>query len=227
MVLEVVTVSVQANDTFVQEQILNFDLGGLSFEPVAPAAAPAASDVADLDFSMPGAVVPSAAPPAAKAEEALDMAFNMDFDAPPATAPAAAHDKALDGLDLDLASNDFTAEYASSGKNDLSGMGDLASAFDIAPAPAPAPAPQFDMSSIDLDLPPMDGAGNDNFANTMLMDSGDLSAVHTEMETKLDLAIAYQEIGDKEGARELLDEVIKGGSSDQVGKANEMRAKLA
>jgi pilus assembly protein FimV len=48
-----------------------------------------------------------------------------------------------------------------------------------------------------------------------------------EMETKLDLAIAYQEIGDKEGARELLDEVIKGGNHEQVGKANDMRSKLA
>jgi pilus assembly protein FimV len=48
-----------------------------------------------------------------------------------------------------------------------------------------------------------------------------------EMETKLDLAIAYQEIGDKEGARELLDEVIKGGNSEQVGKASAMRAQLA
>jgi FimV-like protein len=48
-----------------------------------------------------------------------------------------------------------------------------------------------------------------------------------EMETKLDLAIAYQEIGDKEGARELLDEVIKGGSSDQVAKANAMNARAA
>jgi len=54
----------------------------------------------------------------------------------------------------------------------------------------------------------------------------EMSADHMEMETKLDLAIAYQEIGDKEGARELLDEVIKGGNSAQVGKANEMRAKL-
>jgi len=46
------------------------------------------------------------------------------------------------------------------------------------------------------------------------------------MDTKLDLAIAYQEIGDKEGARELLDEVIRGGSDDQVARANEMLAQL-
>jgi pilus assembly protein FimV len=47
-----------------------------------------------------------------------------------------------------------------------------------------------------------------------------------EMATKLDLAIAYEEIGDKEGARELLDEVIGGGSNEQIQQATVMRAKL-
>jgi pilus assembly protein FimV len=205
-----------------EEHSLDFDLGGLSFAPVAQAAP---------------VITPAAAP--AKADESMD--FNMDFDAPAVI--AAAKEEA------DVKTTDFSAEYAASNKDDLSGMGDLASAFDIPSAPAPAPAPeldlnsmsfdlpasasapaaaspQFDMSSIDLDLPPVD-TDRDNFANTMVMDAGDQSAVHTEMETKLDLAIAYQEIGDKEGARELLDEVIKGGSSEQVGKANDMRAKLA
>jgi pilus assembly protein FimV len=55
----------------------------------------------------------------------------------------------------------------------------------------------------------------------------DASINSAEMETKLDLAIAYQEIGDKEGARELLDEVIKGGNSEQVSKASAMRSLLA
>jgi pilus assembly protein FimV len=57
--------------------------------------------------------------------------------------------------------------------------------------------------------------------------AAELSPAHMEMETKLDLAIAYQEIGDKEGARELLEEVIKGGSSEQASRANAMRAGLA
>jgi pilus assembly protein FimV len=47
-----------------------------------------------------------------------------------------------------------------------------------------------------------------------------------EMETKLDLAIAYQEIGDKEGARELLEEVIRGGNPEQAARASSMRAAL-
>lgn len=229
----------------VEDQTLDFDLGGLSFEPVSqtdPIAMPGpSSNVPDMDFSMPAA---APAPAAAKADDTLDMGFNMDFDAP--AAPKAAEPE------LDLATTDFTDEYAASGKDDLSGMGDLAAAFnipqtpvqtasagaaldvntmnfDLPTTPAAPATPQFDMSGIDLDLPPMDNAETalPEFDNTVMMDVGDQSAVHMEMETKLDLAIAYQEIGDKEGARELLDEVIKGGSNEQVGKANAMRAKLA
>ncbi|WP_343043784.1 FimV/HubP family polar landmark protein [Undibacterium amnicola] len=55
----------------------------------------------------------------------------------------------------------------------------------------------------------------------------DESPYNAEMATKLDLAVAYQEIGDKEGARELLDEVIKGGSSEQVDKARKMLDQLS
>jgi pilus assembly protein FimV len=49
---------------------------------------------------------------------------------------------------------------------------------------------------------------------------------NAEMATKLDLAVAYQEIGDKEGARELLEEVIQGGASEHSDKAKELLAKL-
>ena len=94
------------------------------------------------------------------------------------------------------------------------------------------------MSGIDLDLPSTDSAETalpdlgEIGAAAPVLDSDEvnaeqLSAVQMEMETKLDLVIAYQEIGDKEGARELLDEVIKGGSAGQVTRANDMRAKLA
>ncbi|HLS57392.1 MAG TPA: FimV/HubP family polar landmark protein, partial [Zeimonas sp.] len=47
-----------------------------------------------------------------------------------------------------------------------------------------------------------------------------------EMATKLDLASAYEEIGDKEGARELLEEVLKGGDSAQQQKARSMLSKI-
>jgi len=53
------------------------------------------------------------------------------------------------------------------------------------------------------------------------------SARWQEMATKLDLASAYEEIGDKEGARELLEEVLAGGDAQQQTRAREMLAKLA
>jgi FimV C-terminal domain len=48
-----------------------------------------------------------------------------------------------------------------------------------------------------------------------------------EVATKLDLAKAYEEMGDKDGARELLGEVIKDGDSSQKGQAEELLAKLS
>lgn len=58
-------------------------------------------------------------------------------------------------------------------------------------------------------------------------DAEDVSPYNAEMATKLDLAVAYQEIGDKEGARELLEEVLRGGSKDQVEKARSMLEEMA
>ena len=47
-----------------------------------------------------------------------------------------------------------------------------------------------------------------------------------EVATKLDLAKAYEEMGDKDGARELLNEVIKDGDAAQKGTAQQLLAKL-
>jgi pilus assembly protein FimV len=47
-----------------------------------------------------------------------------------------------------------------------------------------------------------------------------------EVATKLDLAKAYQEMGDKDGARELLNEVVKEGDAAQQGQAQQMLAGL-
>ncbi len=69
--------------------------------------------------------------------------------------------------------------------------------------------------------PGLDLAG----ADTALAPSGDASRWQ-EMATKLDLASAYEEIGDKEGARELLEEVLKGGDGAQQQKARSMLAKI-
>ncbi|MCX7221070.1 MAG: hypothetical protein NTY70_19720, partial [Burkholderiales bacterium] len=80
---------------------------------------------------------------------------------------------------------------------------------------------EFDLSGINLDL------GTDDLKLDIPVSVGDdVSAYNAEMATKLDLAVAYQEIGDKEGARELLDEVLKGGTLDQIEKAKAMLSQL-
>ncbi|MBC7453932.1 MAG: pilus assembly protein FimV [Massilia sp.] len=140
----------------------------------------------------------------------------------------------LDAMNFDLPG--VTAPVPPSAlDDDLFALPDLPGA-----APTSAAASHFDIADIDLDLDlalPFDTSDTSDVSDTRDVQSLtlekaqageiEMSASQMEMETKLDLAIAYQEIGDKEGARELLDEVIKGGSDEQVSKANAMRSRLA
>ncbi|TAK90900.1 MAG: pilus assembly protein FimV [Burkholderiaceae bacterium] len=88
-------------------------------------------------------------------------------------------------------------------------------AMAAASAPAAAPAP-LDMSGIDLNLDAGMASDGDD----------DQSESWQEIATKLDLAKAYIEIGDKEGAQELLEEVVAAGSNEQVVRAKGMLAQI-
>jgi pilus assembly protein FimV len=208
---------------------------GIAPEVAAPApAAPEAEDMKfdldDMDFGIaepdPDATIVARSP--AAAPEALSL---PDLDLPPV---ASENDEFADMLaDLPDLDDSFMVPDVPSAPVGESAM---------APAEAHAApmANDFDMSSIDLDLNSasdaadsgqssidnLDGLGDLDDLNE-LNEGDEMSSVQVEMDTKLDLAVAYQEIGDKEGARELIDEVIKGGSPDQVEKAKAMRAKLA
>ena len=81
-------------------------------------------------------------------------------------------------------------------------------------------SPELDLSPISLDLEPATIEADE--AEAGMGGAGRWQ----EMATKLDLASAYEEIGDKEGARELLQEVIKGGDSGQQQKARAMLSKI-
>ena len=269
-----------------EDNTLDFDLGGLSFEPVTqadPLALPkdaSASHAASDAVSVPDMDFTPSAPKAAPAAEPAAMDFDMDFNAPTAQpAPVslgktAAADAEENDLIADFGTVDLSNEYQGAGSSagsstaassapalDLGGMNfdlpsptppgaatqatelDAQDFFDVPDLPLRDTAPaqgsaqgsahDFDMSGIDLDLPAgADANALPDFADVGRVPAdgdvgGAMSSVHMEMETKLDLAIAYQEIGDKEGARELLDEVIKGGNGEQVSKANDMRARLA
>jgi len=83
---------------------------------------------------------------------------------------------------------------------------------------------EFDFSNINLEL----GAASPELNDYKPAASGKASQMtNIEMATKMDLAVAYLEIGDKEGARELLEEVVKGGTAEQIAKAKETLTKLS
>jgi pilus assembly protein FimV len=184
-------------------------------EPVEAAQPEAASNLLDFDFDLDsfgkGAPPPAPAADAVSADSRL-MDFNLDsMDLPATHQPAApavseSDEEEFPPLELDVPGKPAVP----------------------APAAADAHAPMdFDLSSISLDLDPH------NEENAALHDVevptlGEHSYSSTaEMATKLDLASAYQEIGDHEGARELLEEVIKGGDSEQSEKARGLLEKLA
>jgi len=224
------------------------DFDGLPSLPASPAqsadATAAPSDpLFDLDSMDFGAPVTPATPapvndplPAVRASSNTNVSEDPLFD--------------LDAMDFGV-----PAEPRASGgaepKDFAARQDDPFDMFDLPDTPAPVPAPEelsappvndaptlqrnsLDALDFDLDLPasatadaPTPAAFDADPVDDMAAAPAPLSPEHMEMETKLDLAVAYQEIGDKEGARELLDEVIKGGSTEQVGRASAMRELLA
>jgi pilus assembly protein FimV len=210
------------------EHFLDFDLGGLSFEPSPPAAtekpAPAGADATPDPFDLAFDVPPddTAQPASGAAPSPAALATDFDLDLPEegkAAAPGADPLAELDLMDFDVpppAAAQPGGKLVPAPDEPDFGVPDLPET----PAAAPPP-PEFDLSGIDFDL--------DETATPQAEPApaaAPLTPLQMEMDTKLDLAVAYQEIGDKDGARELLDEVLRGGSDDQVARANQMLAQL-
>ena len=87
------------------------------------------------------------------------------------------------------------------------------------PAPAEAaadPGLDFKLEIPDLDL---GDQGHDKTQIVPPAASGEKDGHWYDVQTKFDLAKAYQEMGDKDGAKEILQEVIKEGDGDQKSQA--------
>ena len=214
----------------------------ITAEAVTPEPAVAPPLDFDLDGGTPG--VAGEAPVAAEepAASALDFDLDLGDDKPADAAPVAERtpEPATDtsgGLDFDLGmGGDKPAEVDASKAEgptpapapdsgsmidfDLD-LGEPASPAVVeepkpeAPAVEEPKAPDFDLSAITLDLgteTPTPGAPVD--------------AKWQEVATKLDLAKAYEEMGDKDGARDLLNEVVKEGDNAQQEQAKSMLATL-
>jgi pilus assembly protein FimV len=185
-------------------------------EPIALNAEPEAEPLPEVDFGT----IEFASEPKVEEPE-IDLA--LDF----GDAPVAAEESvtpvepnpneiefASDSLDLPLSLNDELVE----------------SEPEAPAAPEPvATAPEafeFDLSGIDFNLDASSEAKAEPSLSLPNLEDTQNSNFVAEMATKLDLAVAYHEIGDKEGARELLDEVVKGGAPDQVEKAKGLLSRL-
>jgi pilus assembly protein FimV len=191
-------------------------LGQMAAAAEVPAA-PAPEEISSLDFDLDLGVAPEPAAPAASAASPMDM----ELEIPSAASAAPAAESGID-FDLDLGAPSAPAAAAAvpaqpeaappvSFDFDLGNLS--APAVETAPAPAPAAAPALDLSSINLDL------GTPSAAPAAA-EGGDETA------TKLELAIAYEEMGDREGARELLQEVISEGNPAQRESARQKLASL-
>ena len=165
----------------------------------AAPAAPAEVAALDINFEMPGKEAPAPALDFPVAAEAP-----ADAAAPAAEAPAvpAAADPNVIEFNFDLASATTAAEPA-------------------APEAAPAgEAPALDLGGISLDLDAPKDAAPEAPAAAAAPAADD----NPEVATKLELAAAYEEMGDRDGARELYQEALNEGGEAQKEVA---RAKLA
>ena len=178
------------------------------------AAAPAAHPKPDVDFDLEGSSSAGAASPPApdfdldlegkKSESSMDTPagmFDMAPSAPaaPATSEAPKEDKP--SFDFDLSGLEFPGTSKPAGSTDL----EVDPTRPAANTSAASAASGLDLADLSLDSPDADSGG---------------------VGTKLELAKAYLEIGDKDGARDILLEVAKEGSPAQKDEAQKLIASL-
>jgi pilus assembly protein FimV len=183
---------------------LDFDLGGASQNPAAvpdislDETGKQLSGQSGVDIDL-GTTAQTMAP-AEQEKTVSSMDFNLDLSTTKSEAPAAPAEPAAaepsSGLDFDLKLDDMPSA-----------------------APEEKSAAPVDLGSISLDL----GTPSDA---TVVAPQGSTDPKWQEVATKLDLAKAYEEMGDKNGARELLNEVMKDGDAAQKGQAEQLLAKL-
>ena len=173
----------------------------------------------------------------------LGMDLNLDMDAPEGGEAASGVDTAFGGI--------FDEDTAAASEDDMALSMDGSDL--IPPTPPPSPDADPDFPEIDLDFDAeksQDAAASDEYESTQFMlrdmpssdDSGGSGEGHTgstlmlgggltgevdEVQTKLDLAQAYIDMGDTDGAKGIIDEVLAEGNAAQKQAAMGLLSKLA
>ncbi|MGV8891437.1 MAG: FimV/HubP family polar landmark protein [Burkholderiaceae bacterium] len=230
---------------------LDFDLGDMddfasasdvaATEDAVKGAKKKESDDSSLDFITASLDEPAVPEKAIEAEPVSTFPkFDLDeidFDLPGSTATDKADagkvpqqslaDLSQDALPVMDIAPEAELDAKAEVKPELEDKVDTASETKAFAEPS-TPSLEFDLSGFDLDFDPVEPPAAS--IPDALGDSGaqsDVALGDVEMSTKIDLAVAYQEIGDKEGARELLEEVLLDGSPAQIEKAKAMLTELA
>jgi pilus assembly protein FimV len=237
MVFESAPVAPEASDfdTFAGEQASlsdNLDLNPIEdLEPAAPAAAevaaPASLEMPDelsLDFetgdeatqvTAKQAETAQLAPESPSAPELADFDFSDALEATEIEATGAEEMPVLDlsGIDLDL-------EVESMPEAEELTATSVAEATEEIASIEVTEAPEFEMAA---DLEPEVEAVTAEAFEPELAEGID-AELREEVNTKLDLARAYMEMGDREGAREILQEVLGEGDAQQKAEADKLLA---
>ena len=177
--------------------------GAVAFGGDEPEAEAAAEPVLEFHAEPAQEPEPEIAPVIESAPLEFETAGHvLNFDTQPE--PAATPDQGYVEMDTQGLSFDLP-------DLDIAATADEALKLDLGLEEDNGPDSKFDFSGLDLDLGEAGG-------NELELD---------EVGTKLDLARAYVEMGDKEGAREILNEVLAEGSDKQKADAKGMMSSLA
>jgi pilus assembly protein FimV len=195
---------------------------GAQIDPTNPLYVSAAAGTATFTaMSSSAAAAPQARP-------------DVDFDLNPSSSSGGGS-SAAPSFDLDLDSQRVTPDLATEKPADVDFDLDHHSApsADATSQPAREEKPSFDFDLSGLDFPSTKGGESPPAAGSPGVDLADLSLDTPSsgeggeaVGTKLELAKAYLEIGDKDGARDILHEVAKEGSAAQKEEAKKLIASL-
>ncbi len=148
-------------------------------------------------------------------DEKKGRSGGLDFDLGTASKPG---DSSIDFELPSTEGGDAPSEEAATADAGLDFKLDLDTGETKADEPRGAATQPVDLASISLDLDSPSKPSSEPTTST--------DPKWQEVATKLDLAKAYEEMGDKDGARELLNEVMKEGDAAQQSQARQMLSNL-
>jgi len=164
------------------------------------------------------------APTAAEEEAALDLDMDM------ATESEAEEKSDDNSLDFDVSSLDFGKDSESSETQPEESAADEALDMDFGGLEMEAPAETESAAAGDLEMETsaedMSAELDDMLGNDIDELTSDAFGEVDEVGTKLDLAKAYVDMGDSDGARSILDEVLEEGDDSQKAQAQELLAQI-